>query len=252
MKRRGPPNKHAEAAKAAKRARLDPSTHPVLAAVVPSPHNAAQTLVSIAGNAESAVSSSATGALDAEAIAPWPVLVLLVDDFFTYIHPLTPFPHEPTFRHSFMSREDRTSREFLALLASMLGFLVASFPRTAKVHLKAQQSSNLFPRAITMIERCRIVALEARGPLFHNREDVTVYDAATSYFLALSAGYTMQWKICRRFMAETISFIREMGYHKPRDLGSSKFGVTYRGPPFDHVQDQLGKRIFWAMFLAIR
>jgi len=239
MKRRGPPNKHVEAAKAAKRHRLDGN-------MSPGPHNAAETLVSISGT------QSSQPVLEAESIAPWPVLVLLVDDFFTYIHPLTPFPHEPTFRKSFANREDRTNREFLALLAGMVGCLVASFPRSARLHLKAQHGMNLFPKAITLIDRCRAVALEARGPMFYNKDEVTVYDAATSYFLGLAAGYTMQWKLCRRFMTETMSFIREMGYHKPRDLGSSMFGVTYRGPPFDHIQDQLGRRIFWCMFLGLR
>lgn len=264
MKRRGPPNKHAEAAKSAKQPRLEPTFHPSLQphpqlhqssnfhpqaqlqpSMSPNPRNAAETLVSIAGR------EPASG-LDGESIAPWPVVSLLVQDFFTYIHPLAPFPHEPTFMTSFRNREDRTSREFLALLASMIGALVASFPRTARLHLKNQQSSNLFPRAITMIERCRTVALEARGSHFMDKEDVTVYDAATSYFLGLAAGYTMQWKLYRRFMTECLCFVREMGYHKRRDLGSSMYGVTYRGPAFDHVQDQLGKRIFWVMFLGIR
>ncbi|KAK0713496.1 hypothetical protein B0T26DRAFT_833070 [Lasiosphaeria miniovina] len=239
MKRRGPPNKHAEAAKAAKRPRLEPN-------LSPGPHNAAETLISIAG------AQDPRPVVDAESIAPWPVLTLLIDDFFTYIHPLAPFPHEPTFRRSFANREDRTSREFLALLASMIGILVASFPRTARLHLKAQHGMNLFPKAIAMIERCRTVTLEARGPMFYNKGDLTVYDAATSYFLGLAAGYMVQYKLCRRFLTESMAFIREMGYHKPRDLGSSMFGVTYRGPPFDHVQDQLGKRLFWVMFLGVR
>lgn len=210
----------------------------------PNPQNAAEALVSIAGHP--------SGALDGEAIAPWPVLSLLVDDFFTYIHPLVPFPHEPTFKQQFHDRLDRTSAEFLALLASMIGCLVASFPRSARLHLKNQQSSNLFPRAITLIERCRTVALEARGAQFMSKEEVTVYDAATSYFLALAAAYTMQPKLCRRFLTETLSFVREMGYHKPRDLGSSMLGITYRGPAFDHIQDQIGKRIFWVVFVGIR
>ncbi|KAB5513189.1 hypothetical protein GE09DRAFT_905428, partial [Coniochaeta sp. 2T2.1] len=254
MKRRGPPNKHAEAVRN-KRPRLEPSFAAPMQQNVqqltqttmsPNPHNAAEALVSIG-----APRLIGAGGLDAEAIAPWPVLTLLVDDFFTYIHPLAPFPHEPTFKDQFQSRRDRTDPGFLALLSSMIGCLVASFPRTARLHLKSQQSSNLFPRAITMIERCRAVALEARGAQFMNKEEVTVYDAATSYFLGLAAGYTMQWKLCRRFMTETLSFVREMGYHKPRDLGSS-MGITYRGPAFDHVQDQMGKRIFWVMFLGIR
>jgi hypothetical protein len=240
MKRRGPPNKHAEAARAAKQQRLEPN-------LSPGPHHAAKTLISIA------VGQDAQAVLDAESIVPWPVLTLLIDDFFTYIHPLAPFPHEPTFRMSFTTREDRTNRTFLALLASMIGCLAASFPRAVRQHLKAHQHGmSMYPKAITLIERCRTVALEARGASFYSKDDLTVYDAATSYFLGLAAGYVLQWKVCRRFMAETMSFIRELGYHKPRDLGSSMFGVTYRGPSFNHVEDQLGKRIFWCMFLGIR
>ncbi|KAL2163795.1 hypothetical protein VTH06DRAFT_5854 [Thermothelomyces fergusii] len=240
MKRRGPPNKHAEAAKAAKQQRLEPG-------IGPGPHHAAETLISISG------AHDGQHVLDAESIAPWPVLTLLIDDFFTYIHPLAPFPHEPTFRLAFSAREDRTNRGFLSLLASMIGCLVASFPRTARLHLKTQQQSmNMYPKAINLIERCRAVALAARGASFYSRDDVTVYDAATSYFLGVAAAYTMQWKVCRRFMAESMTFIRELGYHKPRDMGSSMFGVTYRGPPFNHVEDQLGKRIFWCLFLGLR
>ncbi|KAK4040425.1 hypothetical protein C8A01DRAFT_35567 [Parachaetomium inaequale] len=240
MKRRGPPNKHAEAAKAAKQQRLEPN-------ISPGPHNAAETLISISG------AQDAQHILDAESIAPWPVLTLLIDDFFTYIHPLAPFPHETTFRMSFTAREDRTNRGFLALLASMIGCLVASFPRTARLHLKTQQHGmHMYPKAITLIDRCRAVALEARGASFYSREEITVYDAATSYFIGLAAAYTMQWKVSRRFMAESMALIRELGYHKPRDMGSSMFGVTYRGPSFNHVEDQLGKRIFWCLFLGLR
>lgn len=244
MKRRGPPNKHAEAAKAAKRQRLEPN-------ISPGPHHAAETLISIAGTPGLPGVQGHQPVLDAEAIAPFSILELLVDDFFTYIHPLTPFPHEPTFRHSFLTREDRSNREFLALLASMIGTLVASFPRTARLHLKSQGHGMMYPRAIDLVDKCRTVALEARGSQFYTKDEVTVYDAATSYFLGLAAAYTMQWKICKRYMAETMAFVREMGYHKPRDL-STMHSVTYRGPSFDLVQDQLGKRIFWVMFLGIR
>ncbi|KAK4161592.1 hypothetical protein QBC43DRAFT_243119 [Cladorrhinum sp. PSN259] len=240
MKRRGPPNKHAEAAKAAKQPRLEPN-------ISPSPHNAAETLMSISGGQDTQM------VLDAEMIAPFPVLAQLVDDFFTYIHPLAPFPHEPTFRHSFANREDRTNRDFLALLASMVGVLVASFPRTARLRIKSQPHGiSMYPKAVTLIERCREIALAARGQNFYLKEDATVYDAATSYFLGLAAGYLMQMKVCKRFMAETMTLIREMGYHKPRDMGSNNYGITYRGPPFNHIEDQLGKRIFWCMFLGVR
>jgi hypothetical protein len=241
MKRRGPPNKHAEAARAAKAARLEPN-------ISPGPHNAAETLVSISGTPQ-----DPQRGLDAEQIAPWPVLTLLIDDFFTYIHPLAPFPHETTFRGWFTARKDRTDPLFLALLASMIGCLVASFPRTARLHLKTQpHGMQMYPKMVTLVERCRTIALQARGPSFYTRDDISVYDAATSYFLGLAASCIMQWKVCRRFMGEAMTFIRELGYHKPRDLGSSMLGVTYRGPSFNHVEDQLGKRIFWTMFITLR
>jgi hypothetical protein len=244
MKRRGPPNKHAEAAKAAKRHHLDGS---------PMPQIAAEALIS-------ATSSSSPMGLDAESIAPWPILQLLVDDFFTYIHPLMPFPHEPTFRQAFMNRADRANHEFLALLASMVGILVASFPRSARAHLKAQHSAGLFPTAITMIDHCRSIALEARGTAFMAKQEMSVDDAATSYFLGLAAGYTLQWKRCRRFLAETMSFCRELGTHRSRDVYSLASQLpelaneinAAANKPIDHIKDQIGKRIFWVMVAGIR
>ncbi|KAH9993884.1 hypothetical protein F4779DRAFT_222025 [Xylariaceae sp. FL0662B] len=245
MKRRGPPNKHAEAAKAAKRPRTDNLS--------PAPHHAAETLVSIAANTD-------TVTLDAETIAPWPVLELLVDDFFTYIHPLMPFPHEPSFRAAFNNRMDRSSSQFLALLASMIGVLVASFPRSARAHLKAQQSTGLFPSALTMIEHCRSVALEARGASFMAKGEMTVDDAAASYFLGLSAAYTLRWKLCKRFLAETMTFCRELGTHRQRDTSSIESHIpdlaaevnASANKPIDHIKDQIGKRIFWVMVAGVR
>ncbi|OTA54476.1 hypothetical protein K449DRAFT_389217 [Hypoxylon sp. EC38] len=245
MKRRGPPNKHAEAARLAKRSKSND--------ISPVPHHAAETLVSIANN-------NPPVTLDAETIAPWPILELLVDDFFTYIHPLMPFPHEPTFRAAFADRTDRTSSEFLALLASMVGALVASFPRSARSHLKAQHSTGLFPSAVSMIDHCRSIALDARGPRFMMKEEMSVSDAATSYFLGIAAAHTLQWRMCKRFFTETMTFCRELSSNRPK--GVSGLGAHVPGlglalnpsadEPVDHIKDQIGKRIFWVMVAGVR
>lgn len=248
-KRRGPPNKHAEAAKAAKRVRVE---EPVVAAaaaafgVLSSPQTAAKTLINL----------STEGALDAEAIAPMPVLELLVDDFFTYIHPLAPFPHEPTFRQSFANREDRTRPEFLGLLSSMICALVASFPRSTREHLKAQHSAHLFPRAVVMMERCREIALLTRGSKWPLKQPKTLDDTATSYFLGLASGYSHQWNASGQFMAETLTLLRELGFHRPKHPGDlPAFGNDNCSPdplPFNHVKDQIGKRIFYCLLLGVR
>ncbi|KAI2466176.1 hypothetical protein F4781DRAFT_406575 [Annulohypoxylon bovei var. microspora] len=248
MKRRGPPNKHAEAARLAKRPRNED--------VSPAPHHAAETLVSIAAH-----NGQAVAGIDAETIAPWPILELLVDDFFTYIHPLMPFPHEPTFRTAFANRMDRSSGEFLALIASMVGVLVASFPRSARSHLKAQHSTGLFPSAVAMIDHCRAIALEARGAQFMLKEDMNVDVAATSYFLGIAAAHTLQWRLCKRFLTETMTFCRELlGSYQQSGLSTvaqhfpgliPALNASSNGP-IDHVKDQISKRIFWVMVAGVR
>ncbi|KAI1139304.1 hypothetical protein F5Y05DRAFT_381450 [Hypoxylon sp. FL0543] len=246
MKRRGPPNKHAEAARMAKRSKSDDI-------VSPAPHRAAETLVSIATH-------NAPVTMDAETIAPLPILELLIDDFFTYIHPLMPFPHEPSFRAAFAERADRSNPEFLALLASMVGALVASFPRSARSHLKAQHSTGLFPSAVAMIEHCRVIALEARGPRFLMKEEMNEDDAATSYFLGIAAAQTLQWRMCKRFFTETMTFCKELASNRQKGLSSLAAHIPGVTPalnatadqPIDHIKDQIGKRIFWVMVASVR
>lgn len=126
---------------------------------------------------------------------------LLIDDFFTYIHPLVPVPHEPTFRAAFERREDTTSGTFLALLASMIGFLVASFPRRPKLRLNTEAERFAFPNSIVSVQRCHDVAIQARGIGYLDR-NVTVYDAATSYFLGVCAAYIYSMRRCRVYLAE--------------------------------------------------
>lgn len=267
VKRRGPPNKAVEAIRLRKRLSEVAAQEMGLTGVGvgagvgglqqlgysgSTPHSAAQALVSIAGVNETGIH------LDGEAIAPRPILEALVDDFFTYIHPLCPFPHQPTFQAAFVNRDDRTDPEFLALLASMIGALVASFPRTARAHLKNQQSMHIFPRATVMIDKCRDIALQARGVKWPSKQPKTLNDAATSYFLALSASYTLQVNVFRLHMTEALGLINELGFERPKHPNEGPtYGNDISAPapdklPFNHIKDQVGKRIFWCIFLGVR
>ncbi|EFX03532.1 fungal transcriptional regulatory protein [Grosmannia clavigera kw1407] len=177
-------------------------------------------------------------------IAPLPVLALLVDDFFTYIHPLIPFPHEPTFRQRFASETTRREPVFLALLAAMVGSLAASFPRSVRAQRETGPGSLRFPRASSMVACCRGVALASRGAQFYNTtRSMTTDDAATSYLLGLAAGYTSDWQLCRRFMAEAMSFVQEVGV-----LASE----TDTNNSLHPIDEQIGRRIYWILFLAAR
>lgn len=135
-----------------------------------SPTYAAQTLASLAQQP----------VLSSDNICPAVLLDRFVDDYFKYIHPQVPIPHEPTFRQALAHRADMNDMKFLALLASMVGCLVASFPRRPKQHILELGLEGQFPNSNTLIERCRRIAIEARG-LYHLDRPQTVEDAAIAY-----------------------------------------------------------------------
>jgi hypothetical protein len=210
------------------------------------PHNAAQALVSIAGQDASRT--------DADSLAPLHILEALVADFFLYIHPLCPFPHQPTFMSSFVNRDDRTNPEFLALLASMISTLVASFPRSARNHLKSQQDS---PKAIVFIEKCIAVTHAARGAFWALKQPKTLNDACTSYFLALTSAYTFQMEAFREHISQAVVILKNLGFYPPKhgvspQVGNDASTLPAEQMPFNFINDQVGKRLFWCILLGIR
>jgi hypothetical protein len=256
-RRRGPPNRHAEAIK---RRRLEEGTvgsaHTLSSPS--SPTNAAQALA--------ALSSATSGQqLTAESICPIETLDLLIDDFFTYIHPLCPFPHEPSFREAWKRREDLNNKSFLALLAAMMGALVSSFPRKPRLHLKAHKRDHLFPNHMALVNRCQQVCSMARGPGYLESESLSVYDAATSYFMALMGVYTFRWRLGRLYFGECLNILRTLGLHKSKEqtytpLGALPTAMGSHGENFDGNRDQqvdnitveMGRRIFWTMFVGVK
>ncbi|KAI6795328.1 hypothetical protein KC361_g5045 [Hortaea werneckii] len=255
-RRRGPPNRHAEAIKRRRLEEVAGSPH--MSSTPSSPTHAAQALA--------ALSSHTSGQqLSAESICPIETLDLLIDDFFTYIHPLCPFPHEPSFREAWKRREDLSNKSFLALLASMIGALVASFPRKPRLHLKAQKRESLFPNHMSLVQRCQQVCAAARGPGYLESDTLSVYDAATSYFLALMGVYTFRWRLGRLYFGECLTILRTLGLHKakeqthtqlghfPTAVGANGAGGDGSGDQqLDNITMEMGRRIFWTMFVSVK
>lgn len=250
-RRRGPPNRHAEALK--KKRRLDGEGSGLSSPA--SPTNAAHALAQL---------SSHPPHLSAESICPLPTMNALIDDFFTYIHPLCPFPHEPSFREAWERREDYTNPSFLALLASMIATLVASFPRKPRLHLKSQ-TRDQYPSHLSLVDKCREVCASARGAGYLDRPSLNVYDACTSYFLGLVGAYTFQWRQLRLYFGESLTILRALGLHKASDQGHAFMGslpalVGSNGPSMDgsrdfihdNITEQIGRRVFWTVFVGAR
>lgn len=189
----------------------------------------------------------------------------MIDDFFTYIHPLYPFPHEPSFREAWKRREDLSNAAFLSLLASMVAALVSSFPRKPRLHLTARRRDANFPKDLDLITRCQKVCLVARGPGFLDSDTLSVYDAATSYFLGLTGLHTHRWRQSRLYFGECLTILRALGLHKEQDqsytiLGSlpsalGSYGIKAqgtRGQQIDNITLEMSRRLFWTIFGTVR
>jgi hypothetical protein len=189
-----------------------------------------------------------------------------VDDFFTYIHPLVPIPHEPSFRAAFERREDTTNPTFLALLAAVIGSLVASFPRRPKLHLKTEAEKAAFPHSLALVKRCHDVAVQARGVGYLDRS-ATVHDAAISYFLGLCSGYVYNIRRCRVYLAECRTMLHVYDLCRqstmqsslgPTSPISSSSGISQdrlSGPaerPVDMIEQELARRLFYVTLVGYR
>ncbi|KAJ6038227.1 transcriptional regulator family: Fungal Specific TF [Penicillium canescens] len=255
-RRRGPSNRHAESLKKQKlQAQSDKSPLSLSAHPLPSTPQSCAAFTHL---------PTTTIPASAEAICSLHTVQLLLDDFFFYIHPLVPVPHEPTFRAAFERRDDTTSGTFLALLASMIGFLVASFPRRPKLRLNTKTERSAFPNSIALVKHCHNVAIQARGIGYLER-NVTVYDAATSYFLGACSGYVQNLHRCHVYLAECLAMIQVYDLcHSPTALPSTpgrnattsislKSGIKFDWPArnitdnseIDLITQELGRRLFY-------
>lgn len=240
-RRRGPPNRHAEAIKRQKLENGAPGPQNTGSPT----HDAAYSLAAL---------SLPGASLSAESICDLQSIEVLIDDYFLYIHPLIPLPHEPTFRAAFANRQDKTDRSFLSLIAAMLETLVASFPRRARRLFTSEQGRVQFPNAGALIDRCHQVFTEARGLGYLDRPS-TLYDAVASYLSGLASAYVYDIRRMRLYFGECVMMLRTLGIHRPdihAPVGSAAGAeaAAERRTPADYVYQESGRRLFWLMFVS--
>ena len=260
-KRRGPPNKHAESLK---RKFDSPDGPPMTQPQPSSPTHAAHTLAYF----------SQQQVLSAETICPFSVLQRLVDDYFTFIHPLVPLPHEQSFRDAFVRRQDLTNPTFLALVASMLGYLVACYPRRPRQHIREglpmehqQQMDSLYSNPMDLVDRCHKIAMEALGPAYLDRK-MSVHDAVVSYLQALTCVQTFHRQSAIHYFKQCMTISATVGLHKVNVTSTihtnghalpaarmTANGHALEGPHHvgeDQLMRELGGRAFWALFAGVK
>ena len=251
-KRRGPPNKHAEAIK---RGRYDgPNMSTSLLAS--SPTHAAQTLASF----------SQQQVLSTDTICPQPILLMLVDDYFLYIHPLTQIPHEMSFRSALESGEAPRNTTFLALLASMVECVTAAYPRRPQQHYQALNIENNFQSSMSLVDRCNKVITEAQGTGYISQV-LTIHDAQVNYLQGLTSTYTFHHQASIIYFKQCLNILQSVGAHKAStykykgaalDVPQARMipnGDALQGPQPgqpDLVIEEQSKRTFWLLLFTAR
>ena len=260
-KRRGPPNKHAESLKR----KYDSPDGPAMNQPhLSSPTHAAHALAYF----------SQQQVLSAETICPLPMLERLIDDYFTFIHPLVPLPHEQFFREAFRRRQDLNNPTLVALIASMLGYLVACYPQRPRQHIREglpmehqQQMESLYSNPMDLVERCQKIAMEALGPAYLTRK-MSVDDVIVNYLQALTFLQIFNPQSAINYLKQSMTISANVGLHQVNTSDTANTnghalptarmtanGHALMGPNpagADQVMQELGKRAFWALFAGVK
>ena len=119
------------------------------------------------------------------------IVTALLDEYFVYVHPLVPIPHEPSFRAMSTRRADLHDPSFVGLVAAMLEVLTAAYP--ARVRIRFQNSSNRFSdagdqsfSALDYAKHCRSMALHGLQSGFQDQRPFSTYDVMINYLLGLA------------------------------------------------------------------
>ena len=83
--------------------------------------------------------------------------------------------------------------------------------------------------------------MEGRGPGYLNQE-LTVFDAATSYLMGLASWREEKIQRCHFYFGECLSILRCRGI----------FASGASATTGDHISQEVGRRIFWLLFMSTK
>jgi hypothetical protein len=123
----------------------------------------------------------------------------------------------------------------------------------------------VYTNHISLVKRCLEVCAIARGPGYLEREDLNVYDAATSYFLALMNAFIYKWRAARLYFAESLTILRSLGMHKVQDqsysptenmpdatAAQSTEAESSTEQPVNYINLEMSRRLYWTMIVTTR
>lgn len=146
----------------------------------------------------------------------------------------------------------------------MMGALAALHPRAVRSRLSSLRQEGRSWTHRSLIKQCQKVCAMARGVGYLQSDSLSVYDAATSYFLALTALRTSRQLQARLYFGECLTITRALGLHRAKESvqaqlhgqgfeagAQTESNVSASGNT-DMITLEVGRRIFWTMFATVR
>ena len=216
-KRRGPPNRTLQRIKAQQAGDV-----PFEGAGSSSPDNAAQALTTLANQTADGV----------KVLGELQIVTALLDDYLTYIHPIAPVPHEPTFRAALSARADIHDPNFVALVAAMVGALTAACPQRARMQFSRVHDFS----ASSYAAYCRSIVLRVLPPEYLERGPFSTNDVMINYLLGFAS------------MHEGYLPATHLYFNQCQSIISS----GHLTPPSDSIDFEIRRRVMWALFSSVK
>jgi hypothetical protein len=99
------------------------------------------------------------------------------------------------------------------------------------------------------------VCLDARGLAYLDREDLNIYDAVISYFIAQAHVFSNRGPQSRRYLAESVTIIRSLDLPQVDLELVQQQAFDAEGKPqyqTDFISPELARRVFWKIFVDLK
>lgn len=165
---------------------------------------------------------------------PRELVRFILGDYVTYVYPLIPVIHQPTFQLDFDSDRDMHDVDFLALIISLCAVTVSLLPSRFKTY-RSFSSPLPFETRTEMADQCYKLNQSFRDTTYF--DTVSHQKWASTFLLGVAFHQTVNNNLWRMLEVESMQLLRLL---EVQHLSS------YSG--LDAVEIQLRKKAFWLMF----
>jgi hypothetical protein len=161
--------------------------------------------------------------------------MMIIDDYLTWIYPLVPVVHRPSFRRDLEHQRDVQDSDFLCLIFCICATAVGFLPKMFTKYQSSAGEVSSFTSRTNMINRCYTLCMARRGPYYF--DTISFQKWAIAYLLQITHLQIDNHNLSRMMEVEAMQIARLLGLHRVAD---------YQG--LNCIEAQLRKKGFWLMF----